>query len=317
MRIALVVPTVRASCLSSCLEAWSWRDKFDELIVVEDAPEKTFDYDIKHHYSWNEIDIDLGKDAWIISRRDSSIRSYGFIIANRLNVDYIFTIDDDCYPINKHEFIDLHIKNLTNTPKWVESVPNQRTRGLPYFNKGVNKNVVMSVGLWKGIPDFDSIQTLSGENQQILLPETRVLPSGQYSPICGMNLCIKKEFVAACYFPLQGESNLFRRFDDIWMGIIAKKIADHLRLSITQGKPYICHKRASDPMVNLVKEAPGIKFNEIFWEIIDDIELSGNSPLECMIQIGKSLLKAKDEYGYCEKLGYAIDIWCRLITPNQ
>lgn len=318
MKTALVIPTIRENCLRDFMSKWNVSNKFDEFIVIEDNPKKTFNLNIKNHYSWEEIDKDLGKDSWIISRKDSSVRSYGLLLAYKLGADYIFTLDDDCYPINEVdncEFVNNHIDNLINTPKWVEAIPNQRTRGLPYFNKGVNKNVVMSVGLWEGVPDYDSIQTLSGENQKISLPETKVLPVGQYTPICGMNLCFRRDFLPACYWLLQGQGQCFQRFDDIWMGIIAKKIADHLGFSITMGKPYIYHSRASDPMTNLVKEAPGIKFNEIFWEIIENIKLTKENydTLNCMKTIGSVLTETKDEFGYCNKLGKAITVWCKLI----
>lgn len=324
MKTVLVVPTIRVKNIAEFLEQWDLYafNSWDEIVVVEDNPEKSFDLDLKHHYSWKEIEEDLGEDAWIISHRDSSVRSYGFLVAHRLGADVILTLDDDCLPVvgpedDPHyrcDFVREHLINLTETPRWTESIPNQRTRGLPYFNKGVADNVVMSVGLWQGVPDFDAIQTLSGANQKIRLPKTRVLPAGQYVPVCGMNLAFKREFLPACYFLLQGEGYPFRRFDDIWFGVITKRIADHLKLMITMGYPYIHHARASDPMTNLVKEAPGVKFNERFWEIIHGIKLTEDNVWDCAWQIGDGLTKVDDEYGYCKKLGEAFKVWCRLLN---
>jgi reversibly glycosylated polypeptide/UDP-arabinopyranose mutase len=312
-KTALVVPTIRENSIKEFLNDWDLIGEFwDEIIVVEDNPKKSFDIrDVSHHVSWAEIVDDLGDDAWIMSRRDSSIRSYGFLMAYRLGADYIFTMDDDCRPMPvrtmDNSFVWRHMENMTNTPRWIESIPGQRTRGLPYKNKGVAKNVVMSVGLWEGNPDFDAIQTLSGESQDLVLPETRVMSLGQYVPICGMNLGFHRDITSLLYFTLQGEGYPYRRFDDIWMGVICKKICDHLGLMITIGKPYIMHSKASDPFVNLVKEAPGVKFHEEFWEMIDSVGLTKKYPASCMIELGAALEKMPDPY--VSKLGRAIQIW--------
>lgn len=324
MRTALVVPTIREKNIREFLKAWDLiGENWDHIIVVEDNPEKTFNvehvvsFQKLHHYSWREIDAELGDKSWIISRRDSSIRSFGFLMACRFGADYIFTLDDDCLPISPltadNALTEAHIKNLTETPKWIESVPGQRTRGLPYKNKGVAKNVVMSVGMWEGVPDFDAIQTLSGENQNIALPETSVMPMGQYMPICGMNLAFKREIAVACYFPLQGEGYPYRRFDDIWMGVMCKKICDQLGLMVTRGRPYIHHSRASDPFVNLVKEAPGVHFHEEFWELIDSVSLYGKKPRDCMDSIAWHLCNGRGwSTDYTKKLGEAIYEWSSL-----
>ena len=57
-----------------------------------------------------------------------------------------------------------------------------------------------------------------------------------------------------------------------------KKICDHLGLDVSIGKPTVFHQRASDPFVNLVKEAPGIALNESFWQEIDAITIAGFKP---------------------------------------
>lgn len=311
----LVVPSVREDCLMKFIEKWKphQSDLLQNLIVIEDNKEKTFKLDLQHHYSWKEIDDDLREDSWIISRKDSAIRSYGFIIANRLKADYIFTLDDDCYP-EEGENILQHISKIESSPAWTESILGMRTRGIPYRNLGKLNNVVASIGLWTGVPDYDAIQTLSTKDSKDFRPPCnidRILPIGQYFPLCGMNFAFKKEVAVLSLFALMGEKFVFRRFDDIWFGIIFKKICDHLNLLIACGHPLIKHSRASDPFVNLVKESQGIKYNEIFWEEIDKIKLEKNTPRECMKEIGENLQIHHDSY--LAKLGEAILIWLKYI----
>jgi reversibly glycosylated polypeptide/UDP-arabinopyranose mutase len=311
---ALVVPTIRLASIKNFLDLWNPIKDWDVTIVVEDNPEKTFDIDVDYHFSWKDIDNDLLEDSWIISRRDSSIRSYGFYKAHQMGADYIFTLDDDCLPLKNQKFCQEHVDNLEKTSKWCESVLGFRTRGIPYKNLGLLENVVFSMGLWEGVPDFDAVHMLADCIGPLRLTETRVMPRGQYFPFCGMNFAFKREVTPMCLFALMGQGSPFGRFDDIWFGVICKKICDHLNYFITCGKPYIYHSKASDAFNNLIKEAPGIKFNENFWQIIDDIVLTGTTSVDCMKEIGDALEKQDEEY--LKKFGKAIQIWSNLFaTP--
>ncbi len=309
----LVIPTIRKHSLQDFLDKWQPFATWDKLIIVEDNPEPTFRVDCDAHYSWIDINTELDKDCWIISKRDSAIRSYGFYKAWQAGADFIFTLDDDCLPCDQQEdFCKTHIKNLTETPIWCESIPNYRTRGLPYKNLGKMQNVMFSMGLWEGVPDLDSIHMLTDHLVRPELPKTRVMPQGQYFPFCGMNFAFKREATPLAYFPLMGMESPYSRFDDIWFGVICKKICDHLNYAITVGEPYIYHSKASNAFVNLVKEAPGIKFNEDFWEIIDQCKLYGNTPVECMTELGTQL--KHNDCEYISKLGAAMCIWSGLFA---
>lgn len=312
---ALVVPTIRQESVQLFLKAWEPCKDWDIIILVEDNPEKTFDVPVDYHFSWKDIDEDLKEDSWIISRRDSAIRSYGFLKAYQFGAEYIFTLDDDCLPVPGIQFCKDHLKNLNETTKWCESVLGFRTRGIPYRNFGNLNKVKFSMGLWEGIPDLDAIHVLADCIGPLKLPETRVMPKDQYFPFCGMNFAFCRDVTPLTYFPLMGKDSPFGRFDDIWFGIICKKICDHLDYAITCGRPYIYHSKASDAFNNLVKEATGIKFNENFWEVIDNIKLQGRWPAFCVAEIGQALSKNEDKY--LAKLGEAIRIWTNLFVANQ
>lgn len=310
----LVVPTIRKNSIQSFFDAWKDQKDWDAVILVEDNPKKSFDVDVDYHYSWEDIDNELQEDAWIISRRDSAIRSFGFYKAWQIGAKNIFTLDDDCLPITGIKFCESHISNLKNSSKWCESVLGSRTRGIPYYNLGVMNNVKFSMGLWEGIPDFDAIHMLSECGKPIVLSETRIMPRGQYFPFCGMNFAFTRDVTPLTYFPLMGKDSPFGRFDDIWFGVICKKICDHLNYAISCGRPYIYHSKASDAFNNLIKEAPGIKFNESFWEIIDAIALTQHAPIDCMCEIGQHLEKYEDVY--LSKLGKAMQRWAQLFLTN-
>jgi len=314
----LVVPTIREGHLNRFLAVWETLGDWDKVIVVEDNPKKTFNIIGKaYHYCWEDVEKYLGQNAWIISKRDSAIRSFGFLIAYWMEADYILTLDDDCYPQpNSKPIFQAHIDAMNNHRRWTESVPGMRTRGLPYENQGKLENVVANMGLWSKIADYDAIQTLGTKIDEDFKPPTgsRIIPNGQYFPLCGMNFCFKRQATPLAYFPLMGENSPYRRFDDIWFGIIFKKIIDCLGWHVSVGDPSIEHQRASDPFVNLVKEAPGIALNEKFWRWVDSCQFNSSNTTGCMNDLGAHLSTKSDQY--VAALGKALQVWVKVLDRN-
>lgn len=324
----LVVPTARPEMLIDFLGHWRpW--PWDAAIVIEDAPEATIDpaalaeladgrpVDL---FSWREIEAELDA-SWIVSRRDSGIRTFGFWKAWEQGAEVILTLDDDCFPLGD-DFLDLHLANLERTPAWESTVPGLRVRGLPYRNRGVLTDVVASVGLWAGNPDLDAVQTLANgitdaDRELVSAVATRVLPSAQYFPISGMNLAVRREVACLMYFPPMGLNSPYSRFDDIWAGLVLQRVCRHLRLPIVCGRPLVEHHRASDPFVNLEREGTGIGANERVWEIVDRVELDETTPLACMREVGTGLERLADGDDYMRTWGQAIGEWCKLFEGGS
>jgi reversibly glycosylated polypeptide/UDP-arabinopyranose mutase len=117
------------------------------------------------------------------------------------------------------------------------------------------------------------------------------------------------------YFPLMGEGQPYRRFDDIWAGVIAKKVMDHLGWPMSVGEPAVFHVRASDPVQNRIKEMPGITRNETFWQEIDGIELTAGDPAGCMRELGEQLGRSGSD-DYMRRLGMALQVWASLFEAT-
>jgi hypothetical protein len=142
-------------------------------------------------------------------------------------------------------------------------------------------------------------------------PGTSVVPRGSYFPMSGMNLAFRTSFAPAMWFPLMGRGWPFDRFDDIWGGVLAKKVADHLDLAMVSGAPTVHHRRASNVFANLKKEAAGIEANETFWRAVDRVRLESQTVLSAYQELADKL---EVDGEYFERIRSGMRIWARLFA---
>ena len=319
------------------LAAWT-PAPWDETIVVEDGIERSFVFDSAlptaiHHFSWAEIATDADViDKTIFSRRDGAIRMYGYWAAVRLGADTVIALDDDCFPSgSQSDFVAAHLAALSPRPRWVPSIDGQPTRGLPYFDLGTMVGAVANMGLWREVADHDAVQTLmlhrSGELQKSYEPTSgnRLMHPQHYWPWCAMNFAFRRDVAPLMYMPKMGEDSPYRRFDDIWCGVILQRCCRHLGLWLAAGEPHIRHVRASDPLVNLEREAPGIRANEDFWKVIESTPLRAETtPLACAEAVAvqlrsgdhPDLAKNPTLAGYLAMEGQRLQAWCAMFRKS-
>ena len=315
----LVVPTNRPELLDEFIDSWNPVKDWDKLIVVFDGNKPPPFAGVDQTLSWADIEYRLGKDSWIISKQSSAVRVIGYLAAWEMGAEYVATIDDDCRrrPGNRRGLFHTHFNTMSESTQWFNTTPGHQPRGLPYRNRGELGNVVMNVGLWRNIGDWDAATSLAcdADLREYDPPiETRLVPAGQYLPVCSMNLLYDRDALPLAYMPLMGENSPYDRFEDIWSGIVAKKVCDHLRLSITVGEPIVEHARASDPFVNLVKEAPGVGVNEWLWEFVDGIPLTDSTAMGCLLEVGSAFQRHREEY--FQTYGKALEVWVRRLQSS-
>jgi len=319
----VVVPTIRETSINGFLDAWQWPC---QVIVVEDNPERSFQLPPRvDHYAWQDIEADLGNDAWIIPRRSDCVRSYGYWKAWQTGKPYILTLDDDCLPVDlqhvgnaaTYRFTEQHLNNLqpATITCWYSTLDGVYPRGYPYERWQHDVSIGISHGLWRGVLDLDSLSQLhygrAGQTEAGL--RDGLVPFGQYFPMCGMNLAWRREYTPLMYFLLMGQDAAgnaypFDRFGDIWAGVIAKRVLDHLGVAVWSGAPFVRHERASNVWTNFRKEHAGIIENERFWQRIDNIRLWETDPRRCYRQIADQL----PGEGYWKMLALAMRIWAAL-----
>jgi len=322
MNTYLVVPTIRNL---SFLTAWGTEFAACHLIVVEDHEKKSIPTPASgflsvRHYTWSDIRSDFGRNEWIFPRQNAGIRSYGFWKAYQAGADVIITLDDDCYPAEK-DFVEKHCVNLrARAPSdWFATFPHPDymfTRGFPYAPRNKYR-VAISHGLWSNKVDMDAKTQLAIGNVNVSSypPLRQFVPFGYFFPMSSMNLAFVREVVPLMYFLLMGSSPEglpwgFDRFDDIWAGLFAKKILDHLGLSVVNGSPFVEHRKASDPHKNLIKEKRGLAVNETLWKAVDAVRLAKTTPAACYRELAEKIVFPAGPY--FQKLRKAMVLWSKL-----
>ncbi len=342
---ALIVPSIREESFDRFIREWAPTGLFDrvDLILVEDNPKKTFSLPLERfsrnhdHVSWEQIDV--YDWSWIIPRRSDTVRSFGYWLAWSRGYEYLMTLDDDCYPAEGFEELDLFHKSMLERTRWFNTLNNVRPRGIPFRNHG-QRPVHINHGIWQGVLDYDAPQQLVNPVPEVYTHDNRIVPHGAYFPFCGMNAMWRREAIPLSYHLLMGRWRTqvdsgfedkdglqqlpFDRFGDIWCGVIAKRVCDHLGWVMGSGTPYVHHDRASDPFKNLRKEANGIEVNEGFWERIDSIplpdvsdrlqsDLGSHAAAYCYATIAGSISQWGGEHAdYWKTLGRAMGRWSDL-----
>jgi hypothetical protein len=323
----IVVPTIREQSILQFLELWASEFRNQRVIAVEDNPQPTFDLPgWVEHYSWRDVDEHLGDRGWIIPRRSDCLRSFGYYLAAQKPCDFVVTLDDDCYPEGAYSPSFLALVRDALDRRWEDErwwstlegpVP---ARGFPYELRQATVPTMIHHGLWSNVPDFDA-------RTQLLLPDVRLqpatavqrVPHGRFFPMCGMNLAFRPAMIPALYFLLMGTHRdgspwPYDRFGDIWAGVFAKKVADHLGFAISSGAPSILHSRASNPEVNLRKETPGYPVNEVLWQKVEAVGLSAATVAGCYEQIADQLDMKGD---YWATLRSAMKVWTSLFAVES
>lgn len=271
MKIAVVVPTIRPESWIKFIQEWALLFGKHEVLLFkvddsEDFPRCTgTDFSNQHRVKSFLPD----RKEWLFNKTDGC-RNLGFYFAAKHDIDVIISLDDDVYPIPGTDPIQDHINalNMQVSPHWMSTAQDWRVRGIPVG--GEKWPVMLSHGVWSGVPDFDAPTQLLNPNVENITFNRTNIPVGVLFPMCIMNVAFRRELLPWMYQAPMGkrlaEFDLPTgdRFADIWSGIIAKRACDANQWGVVTGYSIAHHSRASDPFVNLQKESIFMKANETF-----------------------------------------------------
>ena len=310
--LAVVIPTCRPESLKTFVVAW--QDLFEhhniELIVIED-----------NQKTWATL-------PEFIPHRTGSIRSLGFLRAYQWGYDVI-TLDDDCLPAADNDPIQEYLNAWDRSYAVSDYFDVGHTFGLSEYMRGypfghrTSCSPLLQYGGWDNVPDMDAITQQRHERHGTIADyrfDRRVLaiPLGLGFTGCIMNLAIKHEALPMMYQLIMGNVRVgYDRWDDIWSGLFAKKICDHLRIPILiNGKASIVHTRASDTASNMEKERGGYHLNEFLWERLNRVVFESDTVIGCYRELISQL-----EPGWFGAQGYRITEgmvqWLDALDPHR
>ena len=272
-----MLPTCRPESLRAFVAAWE--DHFAshnvELIVIEDKAS-----------TWERL-------PKFIPHHTGSIRSWGFLQAYESGYDVI-TLDDDCLPADDVDLIQEYIDGFRKRHAFSDYFDighsfglDEYMRGYPFRDRDA-KTPLLQYGGWDNVPDMDAVTQAEHEecgpvegykfDRRVL-----ALPKGVAFTGCIMNVAIRHEAIPMMYQLVMGVDRVgYDRWDDIWSGLFAKRICDHLKRPIlVNGRASIVHTRASDTASNYAKEVGGYKLNEKLWRQLEAVTFQGTTVIEC------------------------------------
>ena len=321
----IVVPSIRDL---DFLEVWKpFIKNFHIIIVQVGDPEKQLkipswvNYEL---YNRNDIERTLADRAWIISKRDASIRNFGFLVSDK---ELIYTLDDNCFPATDNKgnlvnSIEQHAINLMtpSTPLFFNTVYDpfrpgvDFVRGYPYsLREGVPTAV--SHGLWMNAYDYDAPTQLLkvSERNTRYHDVTLTIPRGVLYPMCSMNVAFNKTLIGPAFMQgLMGDGQPWARYDDMFCGWASKVVGDHIGAGTKSGAPYIRHNKAFNPFTDLKKEYMGLFWQDGIIQFFQNITLSG-----CNKDAASAYMELADLVGaglshlnpYFSRLGKAMKLW--------
>jgi hypothetical protein len=284
------------------------------------GPEERIEWFKKTYGSSSEKYIKL------IPERSHAETSFGFLISYAEEAEYIIELDDDVYGEKGYKLINDHLSNLessrgvlvSSSSGWVNTIDfldlnldkNERIfpRGHPYDPSirryeykfdNIESDCVLNMGLWTGSPDLDAVTILyhggvdgvSEIRSVRLLYDKIVVDKNNFYAICSMNTSFRRRLVPA-FYQLYMRYMGIDRFDDIWSGLFAKKIADAVGDRFCLGKPAMRHlKRPRSVWKDLRAELEGMIINEILWRIVAETEIKSRNYLDGYRELAEYLEK--------------------------
>jgi len=320
--VCVVVPTVRErDCLRSYVENarehgfdverlffvlvtedFCDTDAMAATLAEEDVTGRVFDESARQ--AWFDAH-GIAEYADLVPAASHAQTSFGLLYLWAHEFDYGVFLDDDTRPHPHFDFFGRHLRNLeydgevarvSSDTGWVNVLYQHADehglypRGFPYGAMGETSDVdatsvddvVVSQGLWTGVPDLDAVRILQdgdlrGRGRTRLASEdydgSFVVGRGNYLTVCSMNLAFRREVVPAFYqLPMDDNPWGIGRFDDIWSGVFLKRACDVLGSQVLSGYPLCVHEKAPrSTFEDLAAEAPALAINERLWTLVADV----------------------------------------------
>lgn len=296
--------------LTSFMKEWSSFFSRFHLIIVKDPDLKedlkiAEGFDVKV-YAKSDMDKLVGSSLTTRLFSGYSCRYFGYLISNK---KYIISIDDDCFPAkdDKGVLVDAVSQHMVNlgtpaTPHFFNTLYDPFHKGTDFvrgypFSMRNGVECAISCGLWLNLADYDApTQVLKPTNKNSLYVDAVLtVPTKVMMPVSGINIGFNRQLLGPAIFPgiKLSEEGKYRweTVEDIWCGMCAKTVCDHLGLGVKSGLPYVWRNERGDAVASLKKEWVGMKLMEEVLPFFESLKLSSEAatPEDCVLEIAVSV----------------------------
>lgn len=205
----------------------------------------------------------------------------------------------------------LEYKNAASRDIYHRGFPHsKRDETQEYSFDRTERRVMIRAGLWLDVPDVDVITHLERAPRATALRsefegELVALGDGIFCPVNTQNTSFHADLMPLIHTIPMGDTvngMTISRFDDIWLGFFAEKILQSMDGTVAYGTPLSTHDRNTHNLKRELEfEAIGIRLNEVVIDVLEKIEVSGDSYQECyrnLIEQFRNELVGNYEYEY-------------------
>lgn len=320
--------------LTAFLEKWRAIFCRFHLIIMKD-PDMKEDLKVPQgfdHQVYTKSDMERITGSTSINFSGHSCRYFGYLVSSK---KYIISIDDNCFPAQdpNNNIVDAVAQHLTNlklpaTPYFFNTLYDPYTKGADFvrgypFSLRTGVDCALSCGLWLNIADYDAPTHVVKPNERNTRYVDAVLtvPLHAMMPISGINLGFNRELLGPAIIPgfrLAGEGKRrWETMEDIWSGMCAKVVCDHLALGVKTGLPYVHRGQGAADNVkeSLKREWEGVKLMEEVVPFFQSVRLPRTAVTaeDCVVEMAKMV---KEQLGPVDpvfkRAADAMEEWVRL-----
>ena len=314
-------------------------------------------WDVERQRRWLEELPELDR---LLPYNSVQRRNLGYLLAALGGAECIITIDDDNFATDQ-DFLGGHaivgrteslpvVSSSTgwfNTSSLLVTSPAKPLyhRGFPTVMRGLDEElsysetegrIVVNAGLWLGVPDADAMCHLDSPVDVVgFRPgfDGRLgIAHGTSMVFNSQNTAFHRDLLPAMFLmPMGGHVGHLEvgRYDDIWMSIFVKLIADHLGDLVCVGVPLVRQIRNDHDLINdLLIEVPAMRITNTLTRTLTRVNLSGTDYGSCYLELVEELRRAitddgysDDERGYLKEMLQRMEVWVRVsqgfLTPVE
>ena len=198
----------------------------------------------------------------------------------------------------------------------------------------VEGRVVVNAGLWLEVPDADAMShvdcpvRVTGFLDGV--PHRLLVAHGTNTVFNSQNPSMHRDLLPVIYLPVMGERAgelVVGRYDDIWMSLFVKRLADRMGDYICVGRPFSRQDRNDhDLLSDMLVELPAQRMTIMMNQSLAAIDLTADDYARCYDELIEGLRErlgmdgySSGEASFLRRMLDRMAVWsrtCRTLAPS-